>query len=555
MRQTIATLSADVQPRSLAALRDCIAQLKAAVEGMPGRGNGYTAFGARIPRLHFVSIMVFEDAHYDPLLTIELNIDGDLASFLPQLEIAGLQPFLRTMVRCCKEPIDPAAARLHRAVVAAGSQAPLASFLLACLERPAVFHQGNRGLERDRIQQEADLFAAVQKALAAPALYRATDPVTLHQHLRAAVGPAHPWLDAPAAPRWTRGERLADWARLVAFGVALVFCLALPGMILALLIGRWPAVLLCLVAAFGVALATPGLGERLVPWRSGAAPPPPAARLERPCLPYVPGPSPEVWLGRGLVAIAGALACLLLVAAIFALVLAPFHPHAAFGMLYAASFWTAFAGLFTIPLPLALVLFALRRLEQRDPTQDMPIDDPTKLAALLASEDQIAQNHMGSLVLIKPGVLRAIVVRAGLLALGLFLRVTRTDGYLSSMRTIHFAHWAILGNGGRLVFFSNFDSSWESYLDDFIEKASVGLTLAWTNGVGFAPTEFLVFKGATKGALFKAWARHSMAETLFWFSAYPTLSVNQVERQFRIAEGLRRPHLSKDEAARWACDL
>jgi hypothetical protein len=35
------------------------------------------------------------------------------------------------------------------------------------------------------------------------------------------------------------------------------------------------------------------------------------------------------------------------------------------------------------------------------------------------------------------------------------------------------------------MFLSNFDNSWDSYLDDFIEKAHTGLTLAWGSGVGF----------------------------------------------------------------------
>src|SRR3546814_16314780 len=57
------------------------------------------------------------------------------------------------------------------------------------------------------------------------------------------------------------------------------------------------------------------------------------------------------------------------------------------------------------------------------------------------------------------------------LGLGLLLRVKATDGYLGSMRTVHFAPWAFLNNCSRLLFFSNFDHSWGSYLDDFIEKA------------------------------------------------------------------------------------
>ena len=105
------------------------------------------------------------------------------------------------------------------------------------------------------------------------------------------------------------------------------------------------------------------------------------------------------------------------------------------------------------------------------------------------------------------------------------------------------------------MFFSNFDGSWESYLDDFIEKEHQGLTLAWTSGVGFPPTRFLVLDGATQGRKFKAWARHSMAESLFWYSAYPSFTVNQIERQARVADGLRQGALGEKEAAQWALNL
>ena len=162
---------------------------------------------------------------------------------------------------------------------------------------------------------------------------------------------------------------------------------------------------------------------------------------------------------------------------------------------------------------------------------------------------------MGSVVLVKPGILRMALFRAGHLGLGLVLRVVATDGYLGSMRTVHFAHWAFVNNASRLMFFSNFDLSWESYLDDFIEKAHGGLTLAWGSGVGFPPTRLLVLDGASHGRKFKAWARHSMAVSRFWYSAYRDLTVDQIERNTRIADGLRKQTLSEQEAAVWARDL
>src|SRR4029077_10022003 len=90
-----------------------------------------------------------------------------------------------------------------------------------------------------------------------------------------------------------------------------------------------------------------------------------------------------------------------------------------------------------------------------------------------------------------PGILRMALVRAGHRGLGLVLRVVAAGGYLGSMGRVHFAHWAFVNNASRLMFFSNFDLSWESYLDDFIEKAHGGLTLAWGSGVGFPAAPFL----------------------------------------------------------------
>jgi hypothetical protein len=134
----------------------------------------------------------------------------------------------------------------------------------------------------------------------------------------------------------------------------------------------------------------------------------------------------------------------------------------------------------------AIVLW-LRRLERRDSSQDAPPVNHALMRDMAEREDLVAQNHMGSVVLVKPGILRMALFRAGHLGLGLFLRMTATKGYLGSMRTVHFAHWAFVNNRHRLMFFSNFDHSWESYLDDFIEKAHGGLTLAWGSGVGFPP--------------------------------------------------------------------
>jgi len=548
MKQTVLTLSLEVQPRGVETLRETIQNLKNMLEAQPPEGSQadpYKIFGDTVPALHFMSMMIFEDERYDPVLTIELNFDGTAKDFLPRVEVPLLQPHMRQMLRLCKRPQGDRA-HLYDVVTAENSAAPLAPYLETCVIRPAVFHQGNRGLDRNRILAEEALFISAQAALAKPDIYRATRASEIHEKLRGALIPAFQWLTEPEPERWTPGERIEDALKLTAFAWAALFCLTAPGMVLALLMPPMKAVLLSLAIA---ALFAAGFYKDFL-----AILPKPGEAKVIPQLPVVPPTPLETKLVTAGVILGGVVAYLIFAAFVSGLVLTPFRGEA-FGDVFEGAFEVFFAGLFTLPLPIATLIFWIRWLELRDSVQEDPKDDEERLRRIMALEDQIAQNHMGSVVLIKPGILRSTLLHVGLWGLGLFLRATQTSGYLGSMRTIHFAHWAILSNGGRLAFFSNFDSSWESYLDDFIEKAHVGLTLAWTNGIGFPATRFLIFDGATNGRLFKAWARHSMAEGLFWYSAYKDLSVNQIERNYRIARGLRKPSLTDAEAAEWARDL
>jgi hypothetical protein len=75
-----------------------------------------------------------------------------------------------------------------------------------------------------------------------------------------------------------------------------------------------------------------------------------------------------------------------------------------------------------------------------------------------------------------------------LLRITLFIvdRVARASyGSLAGVSSIHFARWAILDGGRHLLFETNFDGSWERYLDDFVDNASVGLNAIWANCVNY----------------------------------------------------------------------
>ena len=70
-------------------------------------------------------------------------------------------------------------------------------------------------------------------------------------------------------------------------------------------------------------------------------------------------------------------------------------------------------------------------------------------------------------------------------------------GKLGGIRTIHFARWVALPDG-RLLFFSNYDGSWEAYLGEFVDKASMGLTMIWSNTIWYPQTRLLILEGAKK---------------------------------------------------------
>ncbi len=539
MRQTTLSVPLEVKPASCAQLTSLIDKLRDKKQPA-GYPDQYARLHRETPALHFMSLSVFTSGDFDPLFVLEANFDGPEGAFWGQLE-ATLGRELREMLRCCKAPLDEDGP-LFDAVTAAGSQAPIAPYFEARTQRPSVFHHGNRGLTRDRVLDEAALFQSTRTALAAVdaqgvSLYAGAKAAQVHETLRAALRPTFHWLDQPEPVRIPLAERAADIVRLVLFAVAALLGLSAPGLVLApvMPLVRYLVLMLGPMALIGLVIylkraPLPGTG---VPSKLNLA---------------------TTLLGQAPLLVALVAAYLLIATALCLAPVMLLTDRDLTAALIATASWVGL-GAVSIPLSLVILLGWLRYLERRDSSQDAPPQDERILREMARREDWIAQNHMGSLVLVKPGVLRSILVHAGHLGLGLFLRVQATDGYLGSMRTVHFAHWAFVNNSSRLMFFSNFDHSWGSYLDDFIEKAHGGLTLAWGTGVGFPPTRFLVLDGASHGRQFKEWALASRAVSRFWYSAYRDLTVDQIERQVRIATGLRKAKLSDKEAVLWVRDL
>lgn len=155
-------------------------------------------------------------------------------------------------------------------------------------------------------------------------------------------------------------------------------------------------------------------------------------------------------------------------------------------------------------------------------------------------EDRQGQNHMVSVTTIKAGWFRLTVLRLALWVINLLARLYFNDGQLGGITSIHFARWVITPDR-ELLFMSNYDGSWESYLNDFIDLAAVGLTAIWSNTdneVGFPHTRWLAFRGAREASRFKAYARFSMVPTNVWYSAYPDISATNMGNNIQIRDGL-----------------
>ena len=190
-----------------------------------------------------------------------------------------------------------------------------------------------------------------------------------------------------------------------------------------------------------------------------------------------------------------------------------------------------------LALFVGLCFLALRRLEDKD----QPASTPVEIGALekiLAHEDHTAQNNLTAISTMKAGILRRLALRLSFYLISISAQKVFRPGFLATINTIHFARWVLLPGTNRLMFFSNYGGSWESYLEDFIAKASAGLTGVWSNTDGYPRTRWLFLDGARDGDRFKRWARRQQVPTLFWYTAYPHLNTTRIRINSRIRRGI-----------------
>jgi hypothetical protein len=194
-------------------------------------------------------------------------------------------------------------------------------------------------------------------------------------------------------------------------------------------------------------------------------------------------------------------------------------------------------------------LFSVRCAEEKENAREQATENAAKLAPLRTvkhlaevdmGEDWRLQNHLVILSEVKKGALRIRTLRRVLRAVSLVAKVYANRGDLGGIRTIHFAHFIILEkmNPKRLLFLSNYDSGFGSYLQEF--NRVLGVTAVFSNCAGFPPSFGLVGDGARDEQRFRQFGRRNQVPTLGWYAAYPDLFVADIETATTTRENLRR---------------
>ena len=111
---------------------------------------------------------------------------------------------------------------------------------------------------------------------------------------------------------------------------------------------------------------------------------------------------------------------------------------------------------------------------------------------------------------------------------------SRLPGSLIGISTIHFVRWVLIDDGRRLVLLSDYDGSWENYIDEFAEMILSGLDAIWESSFGY-PAD-----GASDLPAFKRFLRAHQVPSEVFFSAYPNETVLNIANDRKLADALAR---------------
>lgn len=185
-------------------------------------------------------------------------------------------------------------------------------------------------------------------------------------------------------------------------------------------------------------------------------------------------------------------------------------------------------------------LFSSVALDERAPLVPLAPGDeiPSSAVALGPTfrEDVVTQNQLTLVTVVEPrSRARAGAVLAGIDA---YAKRLSPPGSLTGISTIHFVRWLLVDDDRRLVMLSDYDGSWEAYIDEFAEMILSGLDAIWGTSLGFPPD------GARDLPAFKRFLRSHQVPSEVFYSAYPeetVLTIGADRGRFPDRRQERRP--------------
>lgn len=155
------------------------------------------------------------------------------------------------------------------------------------------------------------------------------------------------------------------------------------------------------------------------------------------------------------------------------------------------------------------------------------VNDPTERTSsdryVLDTEDMGRQNRLTVVVPIKQhwSYIHHILLWVTLLLTAKNPRNGQM-GRISNVTTVHFARWAFIDKNRNLLFEANFDGSFESYIDDFVDRISLDLNCLFGHCMGFP-------RNGTKDLeAFKSYIRRNQIRGQLSYQAYPGLSIANI---------------------------
>lgn len=147
-------------------------------------------------------------------------------------------------------------------------------------------------------------------------------------------------------------------------------------------------------------------------------------------------------------------------------------------------------------------------------------------------EDLVSQNQLTLITVVRQGEVQRL--RAVLAVIDLYSRRLTEPGSLVGISTIHTVRWALIDGGRRFLMLSNYDGTWESYIDEFAELILSGLNALWDTSLGFPEA------GAQDVAALKHFLRCHQVPANVFYSAYPATTVININDNDRALKHLRR---------------